>query len=245
MERIFIESEYSLEKMEYLEDSHNLRTYLYLAHKPQSDYFIYLHLPERLLPHVTNEIQIKLASLIKNRWNSFEKLSEDNVKISSSFEKNATLIIFTKQNQIVNLYDDTSRQVISIEEDPYFFKKQVLVIPSNDIKGISNSFDDNEKSYITYLQDRISDTKNFNDFMNSKTVDALPGATEYSFVAKLYEKLPFLTLSVKASTQRDLQTSIDNELSEAQLKLCETYFASDLNHLDDWIAEILERENDA
>ena len=87
MECIFIESNFSLAKIDYFDEIYTFSTSLYIAHKPQSDYFIYLRLPERLLPHVTDDIQIKLASLFKEGKASFEMLNGDDIKISSSFEK--------------------------------------------------------------------------------------------------------------------------------------------------------------
>ena len=105
-------------------------------------------------------------------------------------KKNATLIIFTDQEAASS--NRVAKQVISIEEDPYFFKKQILAIPSNNHNVISDSFNEHKSSYISYLQNLISDTGIFNKFMNSSSTDASNEITEYSFAAKLYEKLPFL-----------------------------------------------------
>jgi hypothetical protein len=102
MERLFIESNFSLTRSEYVEEDYKCSTLLYIGQNQQGDYFIYLQLPERLLPYVNNDIQIRLATLIKNQANVFEKMTDGEVKISSSFDKNATLIIFTTHEASVN-----------------------------------------------------------------------------------------------------------------------------------------------
>jgi hypothetical protein len=67
---------------------------------------------------------------------------------------------------------------------------------------------------------------------------------EYSFVAKLYEKLPFLTLLVKESNQDDLQQKIDDELSEVQRESCDELLALDTDNLNNWLEELVKEAAD-
>jgi hypothetical protein len=62
---------------------------------------------------------------------------------------------------------------------------------------------------------------------------------EYFFVAKLYEKLPFLTLLVKESNKDNLQQQIDKKLSEDQQLQCDDLLKLDIDELDEWFAEIV------
>jgi len=237
MERIFVESNFSLAKTEYVEEDYDWSTSLYIAHKQQGDYFIYLNIPVNLLSYVTNDIQIKLVSLIKNDSEQFEQINGDEVKISSSFDKNATLIIFTSHE--VGIDENVMKQAILIEEDPYFFKKQVLSISNQELPIISSCFDEHKSNYSHYVQNLISDTGRFNEFSDSELFEMSEKGLEYSFVAKLYEKLPFLTLLVKKSDQANLQQKIDNNLSEVQRVNCDELLVLDTNNLDDWFAEIV------
>ncbi|MCJ8348644.1 ABC-three component system middle component 1 [Moritella sp.] len=239
---IFIESAFSLAKIEYVEEDYDFSTEIYIAHKRQGDYFIYLNVPEKLLPYVTNDIQIKLASLIKNGTDKFEQINSDKVKISSSFDKNATLIIVSYYDDSVK--NDVMKQAILIEEDPYFFKKQVLSISTKELPIITSCFDEHKDNYIPYVQHLISDTGRFNEFTNSERLGVTDKGIEYSFVAKLYEKLPFLTLLVKESSQENLQQKIDSKLSELQRVNCDELLALDINKLDDWFAEIVKENVD-
>lgn len=240
MERIFLESNFSLAKVEYLEEDYDFSTHLYIGQKPQGDFFIYLHLPERLLPYVSNDIQIKLASLIKSQADKFEQISDGEVKISSSFDKNATLIIFTTHEASVK--KNVMNQAISIEEDPYFFKKQVLLIPEKEVPIIASNFAEHKDRYIAYIQNLISDTERFNEFTSLNMFGLSGKGIEYSFVAKLYEKLPFLALLVAPSNQEILQHKIDEKLAEEQLVECEKLLKLDVNNLEGWFSELVKEE---
>lgn len=243
MESIFIESGLSLAKINYIAESYGISTSLYIAHKPNSDYFIYLNLPEKALPFVSNDIQINLSSILKNDVGSMDVLNGEPVTISSSFEKNATLIILIGKEE--NSQNNVDKQAISIEEDPYFFKKQILVVPPQYIEVISSSFGEHRRNYILYLEKLISDPQVFNEFMNSSSLGMSNKAIEYYFAAKLYEKLPFLALSVEKSTPGDLQKNIDNDLSESQREQCEALLKLDVDNLSNWFAEIVKEDNDA
>jgi hypothetical protein len=242
MERIFLESNFSLMKTKYSDEYCDCQSSVYIAKKPQGDYFIYLQLPENSLSYVTNDIQIKLAALIVNHSDDFERVSDGEVKISSSFDKNATLIIFTAYD--VSVKNSVMKQAISIEEDPYFFKKQILLIPSMELPIVSSSFDENKNSYISYIQNLISDTERFNEFTSLNMLGLSDKGVEYSFVAKLYEKLPFLALLVAESDQGVLQQKIDAKLTGEQLLECENLLDLDVNNVEGWFSELVKEEGD-
>jgi hypothetical protein len=242
MECVFIQSMFSLAKIQYVDEDYKWSTSVYIAHKPKGDYFIYLNVPENLLSYVTNDIQIKLASWIKNSTERFEQINGDEVKISSSFDKNATLIILTTHD--VNINSNAMKQAISIEEDPYFFKKQVLSIQFRELPIISSCFEEHKDNYIHYVQNLISDTGRFNEFTDSELLGISEKGLEYSFVAKLYEKLPFLILLVKESNQEDLQQKIDDELSAVQRESCDELLVLDTDNLNDWFEELVKESAD-
>ena len=242
MECVFIQSMFSLAKIQYVDEDYKWSTSVYIGHKPKGDYFIYLNVPENLLSYVTNDIQIKLASLIKNSSERFEKINGDEVKISSSFDKNTTLIILSTHE--VSTKNNATKQAISIEEDPYFFKKQVLSIQLRELPIISSCLEKHKDNYISYAQNLISDTGRFNEFTDSELLEMSDKALEYSFVAKLYEKLPFLTLLVKKSNQEDLQQQIDDELSEEQLESCDELLVLDTDNLNNWFEELVKESAD-
>ena len=147
------------------------------------------------------------------------------------------MIIVTSHEEGVK--ENIIKQAISIEEDPYFFKKQVLSISTEDFPIISSCFEENKEKYIPYVQHLISDIGRFMEFTSSESLGLSYKGVEYSFVAKLYEKLPFLTLIVKKSSQKDLQVQIDEKLSAEQQVYCNALLNLEAEKLDEWIAEIV------
>lgn len=242
MQKIFLKSDFSLAKGAFTDEEHAYQTSVYIGKKSKHDYFIYLHLPEKLLSNVINDIQIKLIAFIKHNFADFEQINDGEIEITSSFDKNATLIIFASLEGEIN--NTISNQAISIEEDPYFFKKQLLLISKDEVQVASNSFNTHIDDYVTYLQKLIADTDRFDAFTHSNKEKRSNEEIEYSFVAKLYEKLPFLTLLVERSDKEVLQQTIDNKLSPEQLSECEKLLALDVDDLDDWFNEIVKEEID-
>ncbi|EGR2724405.1 hypothetical protein DUG83_23580 [Vibrio parahaemolyticus] len=240
MGRILVESGFSLARVVYADNVFDFSSYIYIGHKPKNDYFVYIDIPVDLLPYVNNDIQIKLASLFKGRGAVIENMYGDDLNISSSFEKNSTLII--SSNYDANIGDDVSKQAITIEEDPYFFKKHVIIFSEKELEFANESINDldSEDSYVSYLQRVISDATVFNEFAKKESNGFSVKVNEYSFVAKLYEKLPFLSLLVESSHPGDLQKMIDSKLSYEQREQCNEALTLDLNNLDSWFSEIIE-----
>ncbi|MBB1335851.1 MULTISPECIES: hypothetical protein [unclassified Pseudoalteromonas] len=104
---------------------------------------------------------------------------------------------------------------------------------------IENCFNSYKSSYIAYIQNLISDTERFNEFTNANASKLSKKEIEYLFVAKLYEKIPFLSLTVTPSDQHVLQQEIDDKLSKEQLAECKKLLELDINDLESWLTELV------
>ena len=188
-----------------------------------------------------------------NNPNSYRKLFEylKSLEIYSPyFDKNLSLLIVWKVSNLDISELDTKenvpfrRYISDIEENPYFFKKQVMLIPENDVAVVSDGFNTNKDNYVKFIQSVISDTVRFKAFATRHNNGLSDEVVEYAFIAKLYEKLPFLDLEVTESNQETLQNKIGGSLSEQQLMECEKLLQLDDKNLNVWIAEILKEEVD-
>lgn len=244
MENLFISLGFSLSKIQFKSECCANEMDVYFAHKKNSDYFIYTELQREDLSNVNNQIQIELSFLFENEIDRAKKIAGDDIEISPSFKKNATLIVFTNHDS--NSFSEVSKLVMSIEEDPYYFKKQVLSTNVEDQQRLRECLNkENMANLVQYLQLLISDTNKFNEFIEAKASGEEQKVAEYSFVAKLYEKLPFLELPVKKHQAEDLQKSINEKLSEQQLLLSKNLIELDLSDLDIWVKEMLEEDSNA
>lgn len=240
MTSIFTSLGFSLAKVNLDQETHEMDLDFYVAKKNNGDYFVYLNLHLELLPLVNNEIQIKISDVLEKGMEGAVKVFGDEINISKSFNKDSTLIIFSSYDDCLS--SKVLNNIISIEEDPYFFKKQVVTVNSSYNKYLEISLDDHPDDYIVYLQTIISDTNKFNEFMEAKSYNNEELASEYLFVTKLYEKLPFLSLPVQEHRSDDLQKIINNKLSDSQFKFSEHLFSLDEKSVDTWITEV-EEEN--
>ncbi|MCX8763301.1 ABC-three component system middle component 1 [Vibrio parahaemolyticus] len=235
---IFKSLGFTLYKVDLSKDNYELELELefYVASKNGCEYFVYLNLPCSSILSINNDIQIKVFNCLDKGMVEAEKIFGDDIGISSNFTKNSTMIVFSGYDDSLSNRD--LNNIISIEEDPYFFKKQVVPVNSTYEEALKSCFEEHSDKYIEYLQSTISDTVKFNDFMKARASLDEKSALEYSFVSKLYEKLPFLILPVKKSSSNDLQEAINNQLSAEQISFAEQLLSLGSDDIDKWISEL-------
>lgn len=242
MENMFKTHGFDLVKMTFECKSIECSSNVYIAKNKLGDYFVYWHAPVEALGLINHDIQIEIASAIEHGSLKFEQLSGEELQIESSFDKKATLIMYSEYKE--ENEKSIKNQAIIIEEDPYFFKKQVMLIPENDVAVVLKGFNTNKDNYVDFIQSVISDTERFKAFATRHIHALSDEVVEYAFVAKLYEKLPFLDLKVTESNQEYLQNKIDSSLSKEQVMECEKLLQLDEQNLNGWFAEILKEEAD-
>ncbi|EIE5866332.1 TPA: ABC-three component system middle component 1 [Vibrio alginolyticus] len=176
------------------------------------DYFLLAEIQISELNLVNRDLQISLMSYL-NHLITDSGVSDlqplDGVPflaLDSNFEKNTTLLLFTnKIADVTNLLT----QITEIEENEYFFKKQVVLLPTKFLGDLGDKISSSTDFEITrYLQDCMNDTEKFKQFMIKTNED-----TDYAGCAQFFEKLPFLHLNVESSESNSLQNMIDNEIT--------------------------------
>lgn len=202
---------------------------LYIAQKSKGDYYIYLYIDTEDLKYVTDHIQIELRSIIEHEFNKFKHYNETPVTIKSSFDKNTTLIIASTYN--ANNENEVNSRIVEIEEDQYFFKKQVLLVRESDEQIIRNYYNKYNEKLIKNLNKTITDVNLFNEFSKGKV-------NNYNFVAKLYEKIPFLKFDIKENPKKNLIEDINNCLSEDQRLLRDELLLINPEDIDSWIKNL-------
>lgn len=128
----------------------------------------------------------------------------DSFTSNPTFKKNCDLICIYHLNKLAE-FKDHEEQIFAIEEDPHFFKKYVLYYSDAEESALKDfSF---EK-----LKVAIADKKQFLDY---KT-DPLK-ATQYSFAAKTFIKLPFLELPFNKGELVSLRLQAAEAVAQADL----------------------------
>lgn len=147
-----------------------------------------------------------------------------------SFKKNCDLICIHRLNVLAE-FKDHEEEIFAIEEDPHFYKKYVLYYSIAE-EGALTEF--------TYekLESVIADKKEFLDYKENPL-----NATQYSFAAKTFIKLPFLELPSHQGNLVSLRLQAAEAVAEAGLN--DTYLTiqkvTDKN-ADDFIKEMIRNE---
>ncbi len=225
--RIAVEQNFTVHMETEFKISDDLYLNLYIATKDSFEYFIFIDLLYSQLQFVNKKIQITLFTQLK------KKMLEQRVlpfELTHFFEKNTSLILTTnvpdKESKITLL-----KSVSAIEEDSYYYKKQVLYYSNHDLDTIINKrlLDVNSSEYCNTIISNIEKYELFVTF----------GDKEYDFIAKLYEKLPFLTLSVAQREPLDLDNMISESLSSEEIEELPDLLALTTNEaVDNWIENI-------
>lgn len=98
-----------------------------------------------------------------------------------SFKKNCDLICIYRLDVLAE-FKDHEEEIFAIEEDPHFFKKYVLYYSTTEESTLTNFI-------YEKLVSEIADKKEFLDYKQDPLA-----ASQYSFAAKTFIKLPFLEL---------------------------------------------------
>lgn len=112
--------------------------------------------------------------------------------------KNTSLIITVKLNQFSD-YELIKNIVLSVEENPYAFRKYVALYTKNGISGIDTNTDIKPQ-----LETILLDADRFKDFEEGNTDD------EFRTVTDLFIKLPFMSIrSMPAIELEDFSSPMD------------------------------------
>ena len=162
--------------------------------------------------------------------NRINHLAPDEFIRNPSFKKNCDLICIYRLDVLAR-FKDHEEEIFAIEEDPHFYKKYVLYYSVAEESALTN---------FTYekLVSVITDKKEFLEYKENPLV-----ATQYSFAAKTFIKLPFLELPSHQGNLVSLRLQAAEAVAEAGLN--DTYSTiqqvTDKN-ADDFIKEMIRNE---
>lgn len=162
--------------------------------------------------------------------NRINHLAPEEFLRNPSFKKNCDLICIHRLKVLAE-FKDHEEKIFAIEEDPHFYKKYVLYYSTAEESALTD---------FTYekLVSVISDKKEFLDYKENPLK-----ATQYSFAAKTFIKLPFLELPSHQGSLVSLRLQAAEAVAEAGLN--DTYSTiqqiTDKN-ADDFIKEMIRNE---
>lgn len=131
-----------------------------------------------------------------------------NLKLSSDWEKNTTMLIFYKTNAIP-METASYRNILEIEENPYFFKKQILSYTDNQVELYRS--EQGAVKHKEFLEEYVNNIEKYEKFKKSNK-DLSENV--YALVANLHIKLPFVSLKIIKKQKQNLINDFENHLTE-------------------------------
>jgi hypothetical protein len=147
-----------------------------------------------------------------------------------AFKKNCDLICIHHLDKLAE-FKNHEEQIFEIEEDPHFYKKYVLYYSDTEVEAI-------KELDFAKLNELISDKAQFDIYKNEPTA-----ATKYSAAAKIFIKLPFLSLHINKVELVPLRLQIEEAVAEVDLtKTYGTIQKHGQVNIEDLIKELINDE---
>lgn len=162
--------------------------------------------------------------------NRINHLAPDEFLRNPSFKKNCDLICIYRLDVLAR-FKEQEEEIFAIEEDPHFYKKYVLYYSVAEESALTN---------FTYdkLVSVIADKKEFLGYKENPLV-----ATQYSFAARTFIKLPFLELPSHQGNLVSLRLQATEAVAEAGLNdIYSTIQQITDKNVDDYIKEMIRNE---
>jgi len=191
-----------------IEDLHGISYFFAANQTGKKEYYIVILLSDINVKQLYHLIKGDFFSRCFNSIKSSKNIYEKEVDKNSSM-----LICYEVSSNNVENKELLQRVIYEIEEDPYFFKKNVLSYSTEQVNAIKKIID--EQQIILSLEKQLSNIDNFRKFK------ANPAAVvDYEFLTKLFIKLPFLNLTnIELGKLKNLKSKIVDELKNKNLTL--------------------------
>lgn len=200
--------------------------------------------------HFTNREEVDIYEIEEKKYYMVTYFNKDDLmtffesektnRIFSVFEylktkrddanKNTSLIILLKSDNLENDFTELVNQIYKIEEDEYFFRKYIIIYSDSAIKKIKI-----ENDIVKYLQTTISDNGKLEEFRKNNFK-----CSEYFVILQLFIKFHFFKINHGEKEYNIISDILKKRITEDQLtQFNEKYFlAEEANKFDSLSEEL-------
>lgn len=148
-------------------------------------------------------------------------------KVDRPFEKNCTMFICHEEEEI------TRQTILSLEEDQYNFKKNVITYTQDELATLKAYISENKIEKITNgVINMIITSEDGRNFLAFKE-DHANSKGYYSLILKTALKLPFITYSPQEQQLTNLNSEIENALNKYQSSIYSRLLESEIEWTDE------------
>ncbi len=218
LKQVFLDNNYAMSPV--LEDTPDYTAYLAFPNeeKNRQEYFLLIE-PQKTSDKV-------LSNLVEKDADIFYDLLNKSNETDETFKKNCTMILCCKNSV-------SATAVFSVEEDPYNFKKNVIVYSIDELDSW------NEKTNRPFTVEDLNNLIHENNSERFHTFKEGNRSDYYSLLMKIVTKLPFINFLLPHKDLYNLEEKIERVLSPSEQKTLDFILSVDLDGSDDEIYENL------
>jgi hypothetical protein len=212
VKKILTEKNFIIEES-IMEDEHS-----FLASRTENNKFDFL----TVMPIRKDEIN---REVIKEKIERYLLKIIETKQTFVGLEKNLSLVVLLEVDSL-DISKEISSLIYDIEEDPYDFKKYVLVYSNEQVSLLKLFKGTSEGEIIPFINNILNNSQVFSKFKNNEESE---DSLIYDLVSKLFIKIPYLSIDNNQQTITNLFEEIvesiqseDKALWESFLKLNET-----------------------
>lgn len=127
---------------------------------------------------------------ILDRQNEYFRACKEAID-SNDIDKNTSLLILVKVAETIK-FKELKEQILSIEEDPYQFKKLVLFYSENELEALKYEINDVLEEPLTFIEQNIIASENFSTYKTNPTQFSWQ-----SLIYRITHKIPFIKINVE------------------------------------------------
>ena len=175
-----------------------------------------------------------LINVIENQVNYFEEAKK--IINNEWFDKNVNLLILHR----VENFENFQSLVLEIEEDPYLFKKQIILYNDSEVEKLNQALEQQQQNIKGFIENKILEEEVF-----KKHKENINNNDYESLLYRLVHKIPLINLNIVQENGLDALTDNNRQKIESgsfgslNNLIDQNFFNRDVENIDEMNADII------
>ncbi|UGS22299.1 ABC-three component system middle component 1 [Flavobacterium cyclinae] len=175
-----------------------------------------------------------LINVIENQVNYFEEAKK--IINNEWFDKNVNLLILHR----VENFENFQSLVLEIEEDPYLFKKQIVLYNDSEVEKLNQALVQQQQNIKGFIENKILEEEVF-----KKHKENINNNDYESLLYRLVHKIPLINLNIVQENGLDALTDNNRQKIESgsfgslNNLIDQNFFNRDVENIDEMNADII------
>lgn len=175
-----------------------------------------------------------LINVIENQANYFEEAKK--MINNEWFDKNVNLLILHR----VENFENFQSLVLEIEEDPYLFKKQIILYNDSEVEKLNQALEQQQQNIKGFIENKILEEEVF-----KKHKENINNNDYESLLYRLVHKIPLINLNIVQENGLDALTDNNRQKIESgsfgslNNLIDQNFFNRDVENIDEINSDII------